>query len=219
MRGLLRNKRKFWYCLFLDTNKPVDPEPEPEPEPDPDPVDPEDPEDPTEPVTQDGDETQTEPDVQDGDDTEPSSGDAEGGDDTEPSSDDTEDDDPPEENRILDEDGYETGEIISRYAAPVQMKAMISSATGQIRTEPFGTYEDYDRIIVTAWTDCPIDENTVLFVDKEPEFVDITNYEDESGEETLTPVTYRQPVYDYRVTRVSRGVNGARIYIRKVVVT
>ena len=31
--------------------------------------------------------------------------------------------------------------------------------------------------------------------------------------------TYRQPVYDYRVTRVSRGLNGARIFAQKVAVT
>lgn len=202
MRGLLRNKRAFWYCLFLDTAKPVDPEPEPapdpEPEPEPEPIDPVEPDD-TEPET----DTETE----NGGEPEPA-----------------EPEDPPEENRILDENGYETGEIISRYAEPVQMKAMITSATGQIRTEPFGTYEDYDRIIVTAWTDCPIDENTVLFIDKEPEFTEVPSYDVEEsstlfGNDTITPVTYRQPMYDYRVVRVSRGINGARIFIHKAATT
>ena len=113
---------------------------------------------------------------------------------------------------------------MTRVIKSVKMKAMITSATGQIRTEAFGTYEDYDRIIVTAWTDCPIDENTVLFIDKEPEFTDVPSYDVEEsatlfGNDTITPTTYRQPMYDYRVVRVSRGINGARIYIRKTATT
>ena len=133
-------------------------------------------------------------------------------------------DDTANENRLLDENGYETGEIASRYGPPVQISATVTSARGQIQTEPFGTYEDYDKIIVTAWTNCPINENSVLFIDKEPEFEDVPSYGYKEIDtplcgEYLAQKTYRQPVYDYRVTRVSRGVNGARIFVRKVAVT
>ena len=133
-------------------------------------------------------------------------------------------DDSANENRLLDEDGFETGEIVSRYGSPVKVSATVTSARGQVQTEPFGTYEDYDKIIVTAWTDIPIDENSVLFLDKEPEFQDVPAYGIEKidtplGGEDVVQKTYRQPVYDYRVTRVSRGLNGARIFAQKVAVT
>lgn len=172
MRGLRRNKRKFWYCLYKDTNKPGSSALAGEA---------------IAGITIVGDSV-------------------------------------PEENFFLDENGFETGEIVSRYRPAKSMSAMVSSTSGQVQAEPFGTYEDYDRVIVTAWTDCPIDENTVLFLDKEPEYEEIQNYDFEEsktlfGDDTITPRICIQPVYDYRVTRVSRGVNGARIFVRKAAVT
>ena len=50
------------------------------------------------------------------------------------------------------------------------MLANISQATGQSNTEQFGNLENYDKVIVTDDLNCPIDENSVLFIDKEPEY-------------------------------------------------
>ena len=69
-----------------------------------------------------------------------------------------------------DEYGNLLPEPLVTYAEPVQMMANISAATGQAQTEMFGGLDSYDKVIVTADMSCPIDENTVLFVDKEPEF-------------------------------------------------
>ena len=77
---------------------------------------------------------------------------------------------------IIDEYGNSTGQYIKYYETPVQMYANISPATGQSNTEQFGNLENYDKVIVTTWMDCPIDENSVLFIDKEPDESSVVTY-------------------------------------------
>lgn len=102
------------------------------------------------------------------------------------------------EDELKDSDGYYTGENGIGYEAPVKLMANVSPATGQSNTEMFGNLTDYDRVIVTDWVDCPIDENTVLFFDKEPE--------DETSANG----------YNYIVRRVAKSLNSVAIAIRKV---
>lgn len=102
---------------------------------------------------------------------------------------------------IYDEYGNDTLETYASYSEPYKMVANISAATGQSSTEQFGNLDDYDKIIVTDWIDCPIDENSVLFVDKEPEFRD------------------EIPVYDYTVRRIAKSINSVSIAIKKVTVS
>lgn len=105
-------------------------------------------------------------------------------------------------NYVIDENGNHDGEIIPNYAEPILMLANISPATGQANVEQFGNLEDYDKVIVTDDTACPIDEDTVLFVDKEPEFNDDN-----------------EPMFDYIVKRVSKSLNSVSIAISKVKVS
>lgn len=73
---------------------------------------------------------------------------------------------------IVDGNGCETGEHIIVYASAVSMFANVSPATGIAQEETFGNLETYDKVIVTHDMTCPIDENTVLFIDKEPDYGD-----------------------------------------------
>ena len=100
---------------------------------------------------------------------------------------------------IIDEYGNGTGDYKPIYSDPVQMYANISPATGYSQTEQFGNLDSYDKVIVTDWLDCPIDENAVLFIDKEPEH----NTEDDL-------------MYDYIVMRVAKSINSISIAVRKV---
>lgn len=100
---------------------------------------------------------------------------------------------------ILDEWGNETSESRLVYGDPVDMNANISAAGGTAQVEQFGNLTGYDRVIVTADMNCPIDENTVLFIDKEPEF-------SESGD----------PLYDYIVLRVAKSLNSISYAVSKV---
>ncbi len=62
------------------------------------------------------------------------------------------------------------GEPYNVYELPTYMEANISAETGKSQTEMFGEAVDYDRVIVSDEMDCPIDEQSVLWVDKEPEY-------------------------------------------------
>ena len=103
---------------------------------------------------------------------------------------------------VVDSQGYGIGEKRIVYDEPVQMEANISAATGQSQVEQFGNFITYDKVIVTDDMSCPIDENTVLFVDKPLEFDDDNN-----------------PLYDYTVKRVARSLNSISIAISKVTVS
>lgn len=126
-------------------------------------------------------------------------------------------------NYVIDENGNETGERILQYADEVQMNANISPASGQSQAEMFGGLEDYDKVIVTTDMSCQIDENSVLFLDKDPEWSEVKTYEIEEtdsealyADNTLVEKTYRVPVYDYIVKRVAKGLNSISIAVRKV---
>lgn len=75
-----------------------------------------------------------------------------------------------------------TGEHKISYSEPQSIKGNISPASGRVQTDMFGTTIEYSRVLIVDDMDCPIDEHTVLWVDKEPEF-------DDDG----------QPIYEYVV--------------------
>ena len=122
-----------------------------------------------------------------------------------------------EEIPILDGYGNETGQTIVVYDEAVEMMANISQATGQSNTEQFGNLENYDKVIVTDDLDCPIDENSVLFIDKEPEYKD-AEY-NEATAITFVESTVQVPVYDYIVRRVAKSLNSISIAVSKVKVS
>lgn len=125
---------------------------------------------------------------------------------------------------IIDENGRCTGQYILTYEEPVLMYANVSPATGAAQTEQFGHLENYDKVIVTMDMECPIDENSVLFIDKEPESTSAVtvNYKEAQalyGEPTVTPVTVQIPAFDYTVRRVAKSLNHIAIAVRKVTVS
>ncbi|MBE6784141.1 MAG: hypothetical protein E7536_09050 [Ruminococcaceae bacterium] len=107
-----------------------------------------------------------------------------------------------EKEAIRDESGHKTGEYRLVYEEPVEMKANISPATGESQIEQFGTSLQYDKVIVVDDMACPIDENTVLFVDSKPSFNDDAT-----------------PVFDYIVKKVAKSLNSISIAISKVKVS
>ena len=95
----------------------------------------------------------------------------------------------------------ETGENAITYGSPVAMRANISPASGASMTEQFGTMDNYDKVIVTDDMTCPIDENTVLYIDAPP----VIDYD-----------TGKYNPYDYVVMRVAKSINSISIAVRKV---
>ena len=99
---------------------------------------------------------------------------------------------------LTDTYGNQTGEYRVTYSEPTAMYANVSPATGNAQTEQFGNLDNYDKVIVTTEMECPIDENSVLFIDKEPEHNLSTDL-----------------MYDYVVRRVSKSLNSISIAVAK----
>ena len=66
---------------------------------------------------------------------------------------------------IVDENGYATGSFADTYGPLQSAKLMVSPNKGDATLEVFGTLLDYDRVMSTADTTCPIDEQTILWLD------------------------------------------------------
>lgn len=103
---------------------------------------------------------------------------------------------------ILDEDGNETGESKVYYKPATKQRMNVSAAMGSAQVEQFGNLAGYDKVIVTDDLSCPINENTVLFVDKSPEY-------SKDG----------SPLYDYIVKRVAKSLNSISYAVTKVSVS
>ena len=122
---------------------------------------------------------------------------------------------------VIDEYGHQTGETIPEYLSAVSMWANVSPANGQSQVEQFGSLESYDKVIVTHDMDCPIDEHSVLFLEKAPEYTSVVTHVLVEGNGLyaapgVSEVTYSVPEYDYIVKRVARSLNSISIAVRKV---
>ena len=102
------------------------------------------------------------------------------------------------ETPATDQDGFYTGEMQVSYSAPKRYtKGNISPATGQSEIESFGNLQSYDKVIVTGDMCCPINENSILWVDE----ADVTK------------------PHDYIVKKIAKSKNVISIAIAKVKVS
>lgn len=93
-----------------------------------------------------------------------------------------------------DENGYMTGEYDITYSNPVRMRGNVTAGSGSIHTQMWGTNWSFDRVIILSDPNTPINDDSVLWIDKTPE----------------------DGTYDYKVKRISRGLNGVTIGVTKV---
>lgn len=100
----------------------------------------------------------------------------------------------------VDENGYETGEPIVQYTEPVEFEANISAARGTADLDAFGINSNYSKTIATDDLTLPIDKNTILWVDCEP---------DDDGEAGTIK-------HDYVVVAVAKSLNSLTIAIKEV---
>jgi len=94
-----------------------------------------------------------------------------------------------------------TGETKVGYTDPVEFRANVSAARGEAQSDPFGVDLSYDKTMVSCDMGLPIDELSVLFVDKKPEF-------DAGGNLANTA--------DYKVVKVAKSLNSTLYAIKKI---
>lgn len=71
--------------------------------------------------------------------------------------------------------GLKTGHYESTYSSPIKARMNISPARGSAVSEAFGINTDYDKTAVTSDMNCSMDENSIVWIGKDPE-ADPHNY-------------------------------------------
>lgn len=91
-------------------------------------------------------------------------------------------------------DGMHTGEYTISYSEPILCAGNISAGNGESASELYGlSASDYDKLIVLADVNIPIDESSVLWLEHQVD-----------------------SKYDYIVKRVARSLNSVTIAVKKV---
>ena len=108
-----------------------------------------------------------------------------------------------------DEYGNETGEYEITRTNPLQYRANIRAARGEVVARQFGEEEMYDRVIATHDMSCPISEDSVLWIDKTPELDANGALKEDTNGEVITP-------HNYVVKRVARSLTNILIAISRV---
>lgn len=94
---------------------------------------------------------------------------------------------------ILDSDGNNTGEKTKLYSDPKKLKISLTGGTGNVVVETFGNDDQVNRAMVTHNTKCPIDKDSILWID----------------------VLTTDP-YNYIVTRKAKSINSIVYGIKQV---
>lgn len=98
-----------------------------------------------------------------------------------------------------DADGLIEGTTVS-YGDPVAMEVSIAPIEGTTVAQAFGYDEQYDRVFLVDDMSCPINEETVMFIDTEPQ------YEDGALVNS----------YDYVVKKVAPNLNHIKYFCKRV---
>lgn len=114
-----------------------------------------------------------------------------------------------EKKPVKDECGNDTSEYEVVYGNPVECRANISASRGETATRQFGDDEVYDKVIVMDNPKAPIDEYSVLWIDRTPQLTETGELEKNESGEIVTP-------WDYEVRKVARSLNSVQYAIRKV---
>lgn len=103
---------------------------------------------------------------------------------------------------VLDSDNNETGEYIIGYGNEICFSANVSGAKGDATVNVFGVDLDYDKTIaisVEKYHQLQLNENSVFFIDKKPEYN-----------------SQNKPLYDYKVKKICETLNEVVIAVKKV---
>ena len=103
-----------------------------------------------------------------------------------------------EEEKVDSENLY-TGVVVPSYEAPVSIWAVVSAARGTTDIDLFGVNTPYTKSVIVDSTDCPIDEHSILWIDRSPT--------DANG----LPVAH-----NYEVVQVAKAINHITYAVRQV---
>lgn len=94
---------------------------------------------------------------------------------------------------FIDDRGNRTGESKPEYTKPKKLCVNVSAARGTSDIEQFGMYTEYSKTLVTCDMNCPLDENSVLWIGISPD----------------------RP-YNYCISAVAKSLNSITYAVREV---
>lgn len=106
----------------------------------------------------------------------------------------------------IDAFGQHTGRFAPTYTAPISTAINVREARGESFLAPNGIETEYSRRLVTCDMDCPLDIDTILWIDIEPYVTEIVDGD---------PVIRNIP-YNYVVSGVAKSINNITYYAKEV---
>lgn len=100
---------------------------------------------------------------------------------------------PATQSKVLDENGFETGEMITTFGTPVKIRMGLYPANGLITSEIFGKDYVCDQLAIS--NDVVLLENSLIF--------------------TAPPVSNYPVTYTYRVDRINKSLNTSNYALKK----
>lgn len=113
---------------------------------------------------------------------------------------------------LYDEYGNETSEYETIYSNPMACEANISAARGETQTRQFGDDVAYDKVIVMGSDAPPINEYSLLWIDRVPELDAQGVLAKDENDEIITP-------HDYIVRKVARSLSAVSYAVSQVTVS
>lgn len=115
-----------------------------------------------------------------------------------------------DQDRRVYEDGFFSGDYVSEFGPLQTLRASLSSEKGGVNEEVFGLQLDYDLAVLTFDVDCPIQEDTILWIGKE-----MAVMKPHVGT-AFTDLPKNLPPYNYRVVRRAESLNSVLFAVRRV---
>lgn len=109
---------------------------------------------------------------------------------------------------LTDADGYYTGETRITYSNPLPLRMNVSEAKSRMDRlgsatyiDPYGLELGYNKVLATCDMNCPIEEDSILWIDKMPVI--------KQDGTTDTP-------YDYILVQIKKSLNNILYAVKRV---
>lgn len=113
------------------------------------------------------------------------------------------------ETEQLDSNSLYTGEVVASYSTPVALNASVSASRGTADLDLFGINTSYTKTVIVDDIDCPIDEHSRLWIDREPTDGNglpvAHNYEVVQVAKSLNHIAYAVQQIDFGLSEVISG--------------
>ena len=126
------------------------------------------------------------------------------------------------ESYVVDANGHKTGEKEQTYGTPQKIRVSMSMSSGannlgsqgMVTLDPYGITTAYTHNAVTEDMNCPLDEEAIVWYEREPYITEIRT-KTVNGETVTEEVQIPVP-HNFKVVRKAKSLNHLIYYLREV---